>query len=152
MDIRLATPEDETVVINLLYEFYLASPYPAEDWNAYHVRKLFREVVEGPKANGVVFLAIDGKNRPVGLLGALKTILPFSGQEVGMELAWYVNPEYRSTRAGLLLLKAFEFWCKEIAKVQVYQVSSLENLPDVERLYEKYGYKMTEKAYIKWQQ
>lgn len=151
MDIRLATPEDEATVLGLLYEFYLASPYPPEDWNPDHVRKLFREVLGGGKANGVVFLAIDGKNRPVGLLGALKTILPFSGQEVGMELAWWVKPDYRKSRAGLLLLRAFEYWCSEIAKVKVYQVSSLENLPDVERLYEKYGYKMTEKAYIKWQ-
>lgn len=67
------------------------------------------------------------------------------------ELVWYVLPEYRRTRAALLLLNSFT---EESTK---YDVSTLSSLPssDVEnRALIKRGFKMKEYGFMrtKWQQ
>lgn len=52
----------------------------------------------------------------VGALGALKVPNVYNPEITTLaEFFWYVLPEYRNTRAGLLLLKAFDKKAKEVA-------------------------------------
>lgn len=47
-----------------------------------------------------------------GMLGAAANML-FSETKMAMELALYVQPQFRGGRTGILLVKAFEKWAKE---------------------------------------
>lgn len=68
----------------------------------------------------------DGEN--VGAIGALLTPNLFNPRITTLvELFWYVLPEYRNTRAGVLLLKAFEEKGEECA-----DESTLSLLPSSE--------------------
>lgn len=66
------------------------------------------------------------------------------------ELFWWVSPEFRGGRSGVVLLRAFERWAESIG-ASVVAMSSLETLaPErVARMYDKAGYSPSEHLFIK---
>ena len=66
----------------------------------------------------------------------------------GTEIAWWVDPEHRSGRNGVSLLKFTENLARE-AGVKYWNMVYMESsMPDTIRLiYEKMGYKQTEVTY-----
>ena len=64
------------------------------------------------------------------------------------ELMFYVNEDYRNTRAGYMLLKTYT---DRVSDMDLY-ASSLKlmyNSPDLTKVYEKLGYKLLEKTFVK---
>ena len=64
-------------------------------------------------SGGVSFIAHEDKDA-IGMLLAIKSHVPFTNNPIVEELAWYVLPDYRGTRAGLLLLTYWENLIEEL--------------------------------------
>lgn len=96
-------------------------------------------------SNGITFVCVK-EGEPVGVLGAIETPHIFNPKfSVLAEVFWYVLPEYRNTRAGALIIKAFN----EYAANNVdYSTMTLLPHSKVNGL-EKLGYKEQERIYIK---
>lgn len=79
----------------------------------------------------------------------LATTVPsaFSKQVHAIELAYYVLPEHRKSKAWRELLDTYERWAKYIAKADIAAVALLDQR--VGKLYERRGYKLTEMSYKK---
>ena len=86
----------------------------------------------------------DGK--VVGLIAFLVYPHYFTGQPTGIEIMWYVEPEFRHSMIGIALLRAAQRRAKEMGAVKMQFTA-----PTVEvgRAYEMLGYKQTEVAYQK---
>lgn len=96
-------------------------------------------------SNGITFVCVkDGE--PVGVLGAIQTPHIFNPSYSFLaEVFWYVLPEYRNTRAGSLIIKAFNKYAEE--NVDYSSMTLLPTSP-VNGL-EKMGYKEQERIYTK---
>ena len=150
--IAVAAQKDIPEILEACKSFFNASQYgETSKFNERYVLETIHSLVHGKKEQGVILLSRNEQNECTGLLGALKSILPFSGESVACELVWWVYPEYRKGRHGLILFKAFEYWCEHIAKVKKIQVSNLDSInPDVmENIYKKFGYNKYETAWMK---
>jgi hypothetical protein len=147
----LATLANEEEVIPLLSDFHKASPYGGLEFNEVGVKEAFRKAVQAEKTDSVVILARNEQNEPTGLLAALKSNVPFLYGTIGLEWAWWVRPEHRSSRTGHLLLDAFEYWCESVANVSHIQLSCLSGSfqPRLEKLYLRRGYSKIEESYIR---
>ncbi len=72
----------------------------------------------------------------------------FSSDKVSTEIAWYVNKEYRNSRAGFKLLKQYEDWAVEQG-IKYVGIAYLERVTDLSKVYEKKGYVKAETHYMK---
>ena len=68
----------------------------------------------------------------------------------GSELAWWVEPEYRKTSAGIKLLKHIERSAKDFGSL-TWSMMCLEELdPDgLESMYKRMGYKPAERTFVR---
>lgn len=82
----------------------------------------------------------------VGFLAGLATPSLFGDIRQATEMAWWVEPSERGKEAGGELLKAFEFWAKKVGCKLVTMISLNDK---VGKYYEKNGYKLYERAYVK---
>lgn len=96
---------------------------------------------------GVVFGLKDGEDI-IGMLGAMKIPDLHTGERLGIEIFWFVSESRRSK--GLLLVKAFEGWGKENRCSRLIMAYMQDLMPEkLEKLYEKLGYTLMEKSYVK---
>lgn len=138
------------VIKEICKRFFKASIYSDLECKEDKIDELADQLLHDP-TNGIVILAYS-ESSPVGVLAALVTPLLFNHDRIASELVWWVDEEYRASGLGRELIDAFEYWGKEIAKVNHCQLSSLSS-DDLGPYYEKRGYKFIEKAYLKtWQQ
>jgi hypothetical protein len=106
-----------------------------ELFNPKNLYQLFGKMCEDETG----FIAkVDGK--PVGALGSLLVPNMFNPEyEILIELFWYVLPEYRKTRAGVMLLDAFDNLGDEL---NVERTLSLLTSSDIN------VHKMSKKGYL----
>lgn len=92
--------------------------------------------------NVVYFLAIDN-DKIVGSIGG--AVLPyfFSTRKKVGDLGFYVEPEYRGSRAAIKLVSALESWAKEMGVEDIYlgQTTGVE-VEKTKDFYERLGYKV----------
>jgi GNAT superfamily N-acetyltransferase len=81
-----------------------------------------------------------------GFLAGTVSKFPFGPYMVASEVAWWVNEDKRKSNIGTELLDAFEFWAKKIGAEMVHMVSLDDS---VGKFYEKKGYALYERAYMK---
>jgi hypothetical protein len=93
----------------------------------------------------VILYLRDGK--PVGFIGGILTKMIASKEQVATEVFWYVSPEARGSRKSLSLKEAFEYWAKRVGAKFVVMSSLADTI--VERYYERTGYKLMEKSFLK---
>ncbi len=108
--------------------------------------RLYSLSLKGMK-DGTAFVAKNGSSY-CGVIGGLLHENIFNPKYKTLtELFWYVLPEYRNGRAGLMLLKAFDNRAKEIADDSTLCLlpSSQVNIGSLE----KRGYKLNEYAFRK---
>jgi Acetyltransferase (GNAT) family len=138
--------EDIDDVIRLSHEFYQNSPYSDFDWDEGHAREMAGVFLTSSPQDKIVILAEE--EEPVGIIVGLVSSLPMTKSKMAAEFLWWVSEPFRKTRAAFMLFDSYEYWAKNVAKADKIQSVSLSNL-DVSKLYEKRGYRMTEKAFIK---
>lgn len=98
---------------------------------------------------GVIFVTEEG-NRITGTIGIGLMQDGFSDIPVALEQFWYVLPEFRTTRAGVELFRAFEKLGQQL-KVKSLILVHLANVgaDRLEDFYLKRGYHLVEKTYRK---
>jgi hypothetical protein len=97
---------------------------------------------------GPCFLAIQGDGLPVGFVSGYVGAHPYNPNLVVLtETFWWVDPAWRGTRAGLLLLNAFLAFGEEHADWIIFTLE--HHSPVNERTLTKRGFRLHELSYLK---
>tara|TARA_R110000851_G_scaffold182503_1_gene331613 strand:- start:91 stop:549 length:459 start_codon:yes stop_codon:yes gene_type:complete len=100
----------------------------------------------GSESYKAFFIVVDGEK--VGFfLGCLHEPM-FSSELFATEMFWWMEKSHRGTRAGIGAIKVFEDWAISHGVTQI-NVSDLQGLKSLEKLYNKFGYKLSEITYRK---
>lgn len=142
--IRPATKDDKLEFLLLCKEFLKESSYPFS-MSVKKVSENFNVIVDHPDFHVEV---IEEKGELVGFLVAGLVTPMFSDDIVSSELAWFVSPIHRGSSDSMRLLSRYEKWAKKkgCKFITMVDIDSLNNLEDI---YSRRGYKLTEKTYVK---
>ena len=95
-----------------------------------------------------VFFVLERDGQIVGGLGAIKCPDLHYDRTVAVESFWFVKPDCRGK--GMALFDAFEKWGKQEGCTHLAMIHMMDSYPDrLEKLYERKGYKLWEKHYVK---
>lgn len=149
--LKVADTGDFKDVKRMCLQFHAASVYADKKCDEEKVNSLVHEYLLSPTDRIIILGVLEGK--PCGLIAGATASVIFNDEKMVTETIWWVDEEHRGSRLGLQLIGAFEYWGREIQKASYVQMSGLADTPKLDKVYEKLGYKMTEKAFIKeWQQ
>lgn len=140
MSLKIATIEDLDLVVSMAVKFIEATEYKnlyTED----KIRELASNLLQADKDKTIIFLYGD-----VGFLAGVTSPFLFGDVKQASEVAWWVEPSARGKEAGKELIKVFEYWAHKVGCKVVTMVSLDEK---VGKIYEKNGYKLYERAYLK---
>lgn len=105
----------------------------------------FLAVVNNPN---YYYLVAELDDEPVGFfLGAIYSPM-FSEDIIAAEMFWWVDPDYRGKKVAVQMLKSFEDWANKAGASQV-NVSDLQGVKNLDKLYERLGYTKSEVTYRK---
>lgn len=136
--IRKAVTEDVPRLVEMGQRFRATSSYSehlAE--NVAQFRMLAEKLVE----LGTVFVS-EHEGKVTGMLGFMIFDHPMSGERIGGEIFWWVDPESRGV--GLKLLEEAEEAVRAAGGKKMQMIAPTEG---IERLYQKLGYKQVETTY-----
>ncbi len=102
-------------------------------------------LIAGP--DGAVFVVQDGP-AVIGMIGAFVFTHPMSGERIGCESFWWVEPERRGRMCGIRLLKMAEAWAGKRGAARMIMVQPAGE-HRVGRIYELLGYAQLENQYQK---
>lgn len=142
--IRKARPEDKFDFILLCKMFSKESKYPFK----LDLEKLYNSFDEAINRDDFCVFVYEVDGSLEGMLVGASVAPLFSKDKVATELAWYMNVEHRDGKAALRLLKAYEDWAKK-AECKFVTMIDIDTLEDLHSLYERKGYTLTEKTYVK---
>lgn len=144
MEIRPLTPDDLPEITKFGKMFFDEGKMPGTFNDAAFIKSWSPMLFTG---YGSIIGAYDGGVFCGGIGGAVVPCFN-TGDQIGMEMFWYVAQNKRS--CGVRLLKSFEGWCKSRGAARVWMVH-LTNLngDKIERFYERFGYRLMEKFYAK---
>jgi len=95
----------------------------------------------------VAIAEVDGER--VGLIAGTLSPHPFNPDiNVATELWWWVTPPARGSRAGLMLLDAFDDWA-DASEADLVNFTLEADSPVRERTLEKRGYRLMEKQFVR---
>ena len=141
MNLRIATEEDMEMLkhysINFLSTIEYKNYYDKETLDS-----LILDILKAPKDKYMCLIAEGGM-----IAGFAQPFLFNKDILVASEIAWWVEPDMRGTGLGQELLEGFEYWAKEKAGCKLVTMVSLDET--LGKFYEKNGYKLYERAYMK---
>lgn len=104
---------------------------------------LAHALLAGPTS--VVFVAeIDGAVG--GMLAASTYLQPMSGETIATEIAWWMDPAVRGSRAALRLLQTAEAWARDRGAAKFQMIAPTDH---VGAFYERLGFTRIEIHYQK---
>lgn len=140
--IRTATLADVPRLVELGTRWISEGPYAGHITpRAESMAKLATGLIEAD--HGLV-LVYESDGRTLGMIGAIATFHPYSGDPVMSEMFWYVEPESRG--GGVRLLKAAEDWARSHGILDSIMISPS---PKVSAFYRRLGYERLEEQFIK---
>lgn len=139
--IREAVYEDLEDVSRLAMNFLDSLPQ-SHNQTATGILDLGLSLINNP--HGCLFVA-EENTHVVGFIAGLASINPVTNQTISCELAWWVDPEYRNCKDGIMLLKAYEEWAD---KYDTMTVTSLSSQP-VHSILKRRGYSPLETIYTR---
>lgn len=149
MKIRLADKFDFPEVYEMIKDFSKAAPLEIIrtcDINEQDFNSLYMTLMAGA---GLVLIA-EKNNQVCGLImGGIEQNIWDRRLLTLKELAFWVKPEYRNTRAGYLLLKTYCEEAQELrdnGRIHMYTMAKMTNSPDIK--YEKFGYFKVEEVWV----
>lgn len=146
--VRLAKPEDVSVIVDLMREFHSDSPYKAIVFDKNKSKEFILGVIKGNVRNHICLVALR-EDQVVGFIVGAISNAPFSSDKIASELGWFVKKEARGTKASYLLFKAYEDWAYR-AGAKIVQSAYLPELtPGLDKFYDREGYRPVEQSYIK---
>lgn len=150
MKIRGAGGNDIDALVAYGEKFWERTRYSQVDklpYDAESVRELVTGLIHQPKLGYAIVVEDEGKVKGFGLV--VQTPLIWSRKiMVAGELAWYVDPELRGSKAGIRLLQTMERIAKHRG-IRYMAMISMEHSMDVGPLYERMGYIKTETTWSK---
>lgn len=144
--IRPATYQEFDEMAEKGREFHQASAYRDIPYDVDSMINTFEQMLE----QGLLLVA-EADGRIIGGVGGVKFGMFFNvGTLVGCERFWWLDPNYRNSRAGLALLKGIEAAAKAAGCLH-WMMLALDG-DDVGRataIYDRFGYIPVERAYMK---
>ena len=149
MFLKILEQSDLERFIVLCKKFFDNSPYEDKSFSYEKVKDLAQQIIDSDKSESIVILLHDGEQAQ-GFIVGLTSETPFGTDKVAVELAWWVEPEYRGTRKSLELMKAYEAWARKVG-CQIVQMGYIENSsPEkLAEIYNRNGYTLQEKGFWK---
>lgn len=136
--LRIATLDDVDAIEKMAAMFVQATGYSKYA----HGKDITNLIVHLITDKDSIVLVYEEDGMIAGTLGKF----PFGPYIVASEIAWWVNPNKRKSTLGTELLDAFEYWAKTIGADMIHMVSLDDS---VGKVYEKKGYTLFERAYMK---
>jgi hypothetical protein len=115
--LKLGSLEDLDEIVSCVKELFDNSVYSNFSvFNKRDTEDTVRRILLGNKENGVVLLLTDEETGGItGILGCSYVSQMFNNKEkTAVELAFWIQPEYRDYSSLRLLLQAYKFWAKKI--------------------------------------
>lgn len=137
--IKRATLEDYDLIKSMADKFIEVSGYK-EYSSSEDIRQTIINMVTSPRSQSIIALA------DCGMLAGAVSKFPFGPHLIATEVAWWVDPDKRKNGVGYELLRYFEMWASVVGCSMVSMVSLDDELT---KFYEKNGYKLYERAYMK---
>ena len=140
MEIREAVAGDLDAIVAMGEHFLAQTPYQTRiGRNPAQMRALAEHLITG--AHGALFVAARAGTL-VGMIGVFVFPHPISGEAIGSEVMWWMEPDARG--AGIRLLRAAERWVKARGATRFQMIAPT---PDVEAIYERLGFEKVETVY-----
>jgi GNAT superfamily N-acetyltransferase len=143
--VRAATPADRDLITAMALRFHASTPYASLlAVDPIRIGLLF----DLATAQGVVLVAENVEALDIlGFLGLVVLEHPLSGDRYAEEVAWWVEPAYRSGTLGPKLLREAEAWCRRAGCVFLKMAAPAGTT--VGLFYERQGYAAVETAFLK---
>ena len=129
--------------------FFEASPYAHLGLDESRIGRNIRFFLDGPKTERIA-LVLEHEGKAVGVLLAQTTTIIFAELKVGLEVMWWVEPEFRGKRKSFDLIFAFESWARtvgctltQLTTVETYQADKIGSF------YKRIGYEVAETNFLK---
>ena len=145
--VRVATLDDIPALVEMGAAMRAESPrYRSQSFDPAKVTQIAHQLIP---TKGVGVAERDGKI--IGMMAGVVVPTWFGHDLMATDLVLYVKPEHRkTTRAALLLIRAFEAWAEERGAVDIMPgVSTMVEVEGTVGLYEKLGYERYGAAMIK---
>lgn len=115
LSLKLASVSDVPTLLELLYKLHGESAYEkVVEWKPEDVTAVLHRIIGGKKEEGCVILLVDVETT-VGLIAVSHIFHMFNvAHKTAVEIAYFIEPEYRTPAAHKLLLKAYKFWARKI--------------------------------------
>ncbi|MET0721030.1 MAG: GNAT family N-acetyltransferase [Tardiphaga sp.] len=149
--IRSAVANDKAQVIRLLQHSRAGAGFDSADgltgfcfpFDPAYAERLFM-VHQMPRH---VCLVHDVEGTAQGVLMAAYAEHPFGPVRLARETVWWIEPEYRGLGA-VKMLDAYELWARA-NRCAFIGMAGMGDDPDVGRLYQRRGYLVAERHYLK---
>lgn len=145
MTIRLAEPEDLARIVEMGVLFVSETRY--RELGAADVDRI-TALARGlaVSADGALFVA-EVEGRVVGMIAGHVFDHPMLDARFVSEAAWWVDPEHRTGRVGIALLKRLEEWAKQVGATHLAMVAPVGTR--VGEFYERAGYQAVEQQFVR---
>ncbi len=106
------------------------------------VRAYATEFLSNPDAKKKIAIIVD----EIGVIGGVVNRYIWGTHNIAYDVMWWVEPSERGKAAGLELFHAFEYWAKSVGCKQIVMVGIEDRTC---KFYEKNGYTLQERGYVK---
>lgn len=140
--IREATFDDVPQIVAMGLRFQALTTYAKHlNATAESLTTLGGQLISNEQS--VIWLA-EKDGAVIGMLAAAIYAQPMSGELIGTEICWWMDPEARGGRAALRLLKTAEQWAKERGATMFQMMAPTD---EVGALYDRLGFERIEVHY-----
>jgi GNAT superfamily N-acetyltransferase len=146
MEITQATLEDLDSIVKMGGAFFAEAAWEAPlVWDDKQAEEPLKDLIENEDA---IMLIARKESEIIGMVGGLVYPVWYNPSILmGQEFFWYVKPEHRCG-VGARLLTELEKEAKEKGAV-IFEMMSMESMPSLDGFYNRFGYKSSEKTFIK---
>jgi RimJ/RimL family protein N-acetyltransferase len=146
--LRLATLDDIPTLLRFAKNFHRASPYRGMRFDSQKGKEFLEGIIIGRQTEGIVLVALKD-SQPIGMLVGACSEPVFTRSKVAMELGWWIEEEFRKTKASFLIYKAYEDWAFRVGCSHVQGAYLPGVSPELDEFYKKRGYIQVESSYLK---
>lgn len=155
VNVRLATVEDTRDVVTMALRFIRETSYNPTLCRATY--ETLAVVFQLALDHGACYVAVDehpfllghAQDTPgprlVGFIAAVALTHPLTGELFADEIAWWMEPEHRGSRAAYQMLRALMDWCGQIGVPTLKMIAPAGS--QIGTFYERMGFTAVETAY-----
>lgn len=148
--VRTAQIADIPTIVDMLTKFFSQLSLEPErtELDRKHVTHLLIGLIKGDHGHVIV---LDNDGIPVGVLVAARMPGLAYPASQAVELAWWIEPDFRGARSAFDMLREYERWARE-QNCSVIHMGCMTGLrgDDVARLYERAGFQNIQRDFVKF--